>query len=87
MTAAMRASAISAPTFPTTVRNAAAGAGAPSATSGTQACAGTDPTLNARPSATSVNPDATAQPSERSRPSGKPLIVVVAATPKSRAAP
>ena len=51
-----RAGAIAAPLLGTTVRDAADGTDAPSATSGNQAWAGTAPSLNATPVMVSANP-------------------------------
>lgn len=49
-----RASAIGAPTLGAAKTNVATGAGAPCAASGSQACIGVAPSLNARP--TTTNP-------------------------------
>lgn len=49
-----RVNAIAAPILGATVRKAAAGGGEPSATSGSQACAGTAASLKATPTTTSV---------------------------------
>ena len=75
------------PTFGIAVRNPAIGAGDPWATSGTQVCTGTAPSLYARPTETRANATASAVASPPLNPAAMPAYTVVPDRPNSRALP
>ena len=77
--ATKRASATTAPIFGATVRNAAAGTGAPSATSGIQAWAGKAPSLKARPTTTAATAGSSSRAATPSRPAAARQPAAIAA--------